>query len=568
MSDRRRIIWFVLWPIGACFVVGGELGFWLHGFAPRETFPLDLGVSSLSIVAGLLLWRLRPENRTGPLLILAGILWTIGGIRAYRNPWAFGVGQCFDGSQDLVLAHLLIAYPTGRLSRRPLQVLVACGYSLFLVNLFATLTLTLPGGVNAFAVWDAPSLHSALNTIRDIGGGLYATSGIVIVAARWLRASASGRRVLGPVLGAALIFATTELADQLVSGLAGSEPSVVFFPPLVARLVIPLAFLFGLARARLEQFAVGDLVLELDAAGPETMQDALARTMRDPSLRLVYRLPESDGYVDSLGQPVALPEDGGRQIATFIERNGEKLAAIIHDRALLENPHLVGSAVAAARLALDNERLQAQLRTQLQELRASRARLVRAADSERRRLERDLHDGAQQRLLAIGLALNLMRSRIADEGAATLLAEAEEELANALRELRELARGIHPAIVTDRGLAAAANALASRSPVPVTVTADGRRFPPAVETAGYYLIAEALTNIIRYAHATRVWITIAGEQGTARIDVGDDGIGGADPKRGTGLAGLVDRVGALDGRIAIDSRPGGGTIISAEIPCA
>lgn len=562
------MVWWALWPIGLCFVVFGELGFWLNGFAPRETFPLDLGVSSLSIVCGLLLWRLRPGNRTGQLLVLAGVLWTIGGIRAYGNPWTFGVGQWFDGSQDLVLAHLLIAYPTGRLIRRPLRLLVACGYSLFLVNLLETMTLGLPRGGNAFAVWEAPHLHSALQTIGNVGAGFYETTGIVIIAARWLRASASGRRVLGPVLGVALAFAAADLVDQVVQGVSGSEPDIVFYPPLVARLLVPLAFLFGLARERLERIAVGDLVLELDAAGPETMQDALARTLRDPSVQLVYRLPDEGGYVDALGRPATLPADDGPQTATFVERDGEELAAIVHDRALLEHPQLVEAVVAAARLALDNERLQAQLRAQLQELRSSRARLVRAADSERRRLERDLHDGAQQRLLALGLALNLLRSRTSDDDSRALLDEAEQELTQALQELRELARGIHPAVLTDHGLASAARTLAARSTVPVAVTANGARFPAAVETAGYYLIAEALTNITRYARASRAWITIAREQGLARIEVGDDGVGGADPTRGTGLAGLSDRIGALDGRVAVDSPPGGGTTISAEIPCA
>jgi signal transduction histidine kinase len=566
VTARQRVVWYALWPVGACFVVFGELGFWMNGLTPRETFPLDIGVSSLSIVAGLVLWRLRPGNRTGPLLFLAGVLWTIGGIRAYGNPWAFGVGQSFDGSQDLVLAHLLIAYPTGRLTNRSLRLLVLCGYSLFLVGLAATMTLA--GDANAFAIWDAQGVHSALTSIGDVGGGLYATAGIVIIGARWLRASASGRRVLGPVLAAALVFAGATAVDLLVTGLSGSEPDAVFFPPLIARLFIPLAFVFGLIRARLEQVAVGDLVLELDAADPETMQHALARTLRDPSVRLVYRLPGSDRYVDSLGRDVPLPQEDDRHAVTFIERSGETLAAIVHDRALLEHPRLVDSVAAAARLALDNERLQAQLRTQLEELRASRARLVHAADSERRRLERDLHDGAQQRLLALGLALNLLRSRTADGSAAELLDEAEEELAHALRELREFARGIHPAILTDQGLAAAARSLAARGSVPATVSADVRRFPPAVETAAYYLIAEALTNVSRYAHATRAWITIADKEGLARIEIGDDGVGGADPSRGSGLAGLADRIGALDGRMRVHSPPGEGTTIIAEIPCA
>jgi hypothetical protein len=166
VSRRQTIVWFLLWPLGACFVVFGELGFWLNGFAPRETFVLDLAVSSVSIVSGLILWRLRPGNRTGPLLALVGFVWTIGGIRAYGNPWAFGVGEWFDGAQDLVLAHLLIAYPTGRLRTRPLRILVGSGYALMLLSLARTMTFHLPNGENAFAVWNAPGVHSTVERSR------------------------------------------------------------------------------------------------------------------------------------------------------------------------------------------------------------------------------------------------------------------------------------------------------------------------------------------------------------------------------------------------------------------
>jgi PAS domain S-box-containing protein len=204
-----------------------------------------------------------------------------------------------------------------------------------------------------------------------------------------------------------------------------------------------------------------------------------------------------------------------------------------------------------------------------EQLAASRARIVEAGDAERRRLERNLHDGAQQRLVSLSLMLRLAGRQVKDDPeASAFLQRAGDELAQALQELRELARGIHPAILTDQGLAAAARTLAARSPVPVTVTEDRERFPAGVETAGYYLIAEALTNIARYAQATRAWITITSEHGLARIEVRDDGIGGAEPGRGTGLAGLVDRVGALDGRLTIDSPPDAGTTITAEIPCA
>lgn len=568
MTRRARLAWYAVLVAGPLFVVFGELGFWLNGFAPRETFPLDLSVSSLAIASGLVLWRLRPENRTGFLLALAGILWTIGGIRAYRNPWAFGVGQCFDGSQDLVFAHLLVAYPSGRLGSSRLRLLVAAGYGIFVLDVLKTMTMDLPRHVNAFAVWHAPALSSALDTTGSVAGGTYATSAILIIGMRWLAAPSSRRRVLGPVLLAAVFLASTIAVDQIVAGVSGSEPGIVFFPPLVARLVVPLAFLFGLVRARLDRVAVGDLVRELDASGAGTMQSALARVLHDPGLQVGYRLEDRAEFVDANGRPLALPADSASHEVTYVSRGDAQLAAIVHERALLEQPDLLASVVAAVRLALDNERLNAQLRSQLQELRASRSRLVRTADSERRRLERDLHDGAQQRLLALGLALNLLRDRLGDGEPAQLLAEAEEELATAVRELRELARGIHPAILADQGLAAAARTLATRSPVPVEVVANGRRFPPAVETAGYYLIAEALTNITRYSGATRARIEIGESDGLAVIAVEDDGVGGADPAKGTGLAGLADRVGALDGRLVVDSRPGSGTTIRAELPCA
>jgi signal transduction histidine kinase len=568
MTRRGQLAWYCLAAAGPLFIGFGELGFWLNGISPRETFPLDLGVSSLAIASGLVLWRLRPDNRTGLLLGLAGILWAIGGIRAYRNPWAFGVGQCFDGAQDLVFAHLLIAYPSGRLGRNSLRGLVTAGYGLFVLGVVETLTMDMPRRINAFAVWHAPALHSTLSTIGSAGAGVYATTGIAIIGWRWLRAGQSRRRVLGPVLLAALFFATVEALDQIVQAAVGSEPGIVFFPPLVARLLIPLAFLFGLARARLDRLAVGDLVLELDASGVGTMQASLARALRDPGLRVGYRLEARDEFVDSDGAPLVLPIDGSGHAATYVRRGEAQLAVIVHEQALLEQPALIDTVSAAVGLALDNERLHAQLRNQLQELRASRARLVRAADSERRRLERDLHDGAQQRLLALGLALDMLGTRVQDDEAAQLLADAGEELATALRELRELARGIHPAILADQGLAAAARTIANRSPVPVEVVANGTRFPPAVETAAYYVIAEALANVTRYAHANRAWIEISESDGNALIEVRDNGVGGADPGRGTGLAGLADRVGALDGRLVVFSAPGAGTTVRAEIPCA
>jgi signal transduction histidine kinase len=201
---------------------------------------------------------------------------------------------------------------------------------------------------------------------------------------------------------------------------------------------------------------------------------------------------------------------------------------------------------------------------------ASRARLVEASDAERRRLERNLHDGAQQRLLALSLTMRLAQARVAADPveARRLLDNAVDELAAALAELRELARGIHPAVLSERGLAAALAGVVQRAPVPVEIeTVPDQRLPEAVEVAAYYLVSEALTNVAKYANASAAKVAVSRIGDRAIVEVADDGIGGADLTRGSGLRGLADRIGAIGGELAVDSRPGAGTTIRATIPC-
>jgi signal transduction histidine kinase len=221
-------------------------------------------------------------------------------------------------------------------------------------------------------------------------------------------------------------------------------------------------------------------------------------------------------------------------------------------------------------LALENERLDAELRARYEDLRASRARLVEASDAARRRIERDLHDGAQQRFVSLALTLRLARNRLdADSEAAALVDRGLEELDAGLSELRELARGIHPAVLSERGLAPALESLAARTPVPVEVSVlPAQRLPAPVETAAYFLVAEALTNVARYAQASEADVSVMRENGRAIIEVRDDGVGGADPAAGSGLRGIADRVAALDGRLHVESPAGGGTLVRAEIPVA
>jgi signal transduction histidine kinase len=241
-----------------------------------------------------------------------------------------------------------------------------------------------------------------------------------------------------------------------------------------------------------------------------------------------------------------------------------------HDPALDEDPELVAGVGAAAALALANERLQAELRAKVEELRASRARIVQAGDEERRRIERNLHDGAQQRLLALSFSLGLAESDVPEEleKVRGLVGGAKEELGRALDELRELAHGIHPQILSERGLAAALETLAARSPIPVKVSAPEQRLPEPVEAAAYYVVSEALANATKHAQAQRLDVRVDRQNGTLAIEVADDGVGGASTSAGSGLRGLLDRVEALDGRLYVTSPAGGGTTIRAEIPCA
>jgi len=305
------------------------------------------------------------------------------------------------------------------------------------------------------------------------------------------------------------------------------------------------------------------------AASDGPVREMLAETLGDHSVSIVYWLPERSVFVDEVGHPVELPGPGSGRAWTAVERDGTRVAAIVHDAELDTSRELVEAAAAAAGLAIDNERLKADLRARLEELRVSRLRIVEAGDAARRRIERNLHDGAQQQLVALALQLRMLKSRLPDPELAPLVDELSEQLAAALAELRELARGIHPTILVDRGLGPAIDALAARASIPIVsrVAVEGR-LPSAVEAAIYFLVAEALTNVAKYAHATSVRLDVRRDRDEVLVDVIDDGVGGVDVMSGTGLRGLVDRLAALGGTLAIDSPSGGGTRLQARIPCA
>jgi len=338
----------------------------------------------------------------------------------------------------------------------------------------------------------------------------------------------------------------------------------------VLEIAIPIVFVWGLLSTRLARSAMGDLVMDLERPlPPGELRASLAHALDDPSLALVYALDAGARWIDADGRSIPAPAATAgppARAVTLVERKGRSLAALVHDPALDEG--LVRAAAAAAGIAIENERLQAEVRAQLEEVRASRQRIVEAGDRERQRVERNLHDGAQQRLVTLSLAISMLRGREGlDPSTAAGLDESYAELKLAIRELRELARGIHPAILSEEGLGAAVETLAGRCSVPVElqVRLDGR-LPEPVEATAYFVVSETLTNVAKYADASTARVSIARRNGSLLVEVADDGVGGADLEHGSGLRGLSDRVSAVGGTLSVASDEGLGTTVRAEIP--
>jgi signal transduction histidine kinase len=530
-----------------------------------RTGVLTLVIGLSWVGAGLVALHRRPGNRTGLIMVATGFIWFVAQLGYVDNHLLNTVGTSTELLFILGFAYLLLSFPDGRLHSRFERVLIGVG---FVVCVVLQLTWMLFDGdpENLIAVTDSEDAEAAIENVqRAIGTGVSIAT-VVLVVRRWRSASAPMRRAAEPVLwaGAASFVA---LAVSAVNDIVGQPLGDVEWLWWLVFATVPFAFLAGLLRVQMARGAVAQLVLELgQAPEPGGVRDALARALGDPELRLAYWVPERNGFVDVAGRPIELSAD-----ATVVERSGRRIAALEHDPALAEQPELLDSVGAAAALALENERLNAELRARLEDLRASRTRIVEAAEMERRRVERNLHDGAQQRLVSIAMSLGLLERKLETdpEAAKPILQDAREDLATALQELRELSQGIHPSLLTERGLEAALGELPLRTPVPLELQFSiGERLPVQVEAAAYYVVSEALANVTKYAQATAVRVRVDRVDGNALVEVADDGIGGADSSRGSGLSGLADRVEALGGRLALVSPVGRGTIVRAEIPCA
>jgi signal transduction histidine kinase len=548
--------------------------------APAHPLPADqiarhVAIGVAWIAAGLVALWLRPSNRTGLLMTAVGFLWFVGDLGWWHSSFPYTVVLLFSDLYLAVGAHLLVAFPTGRLSFRLERAVVAVAYvdALVVANLgdFTDARATNCGGCRnlAFVGQSQPLTHVADST-STVLQAIVAAGIVGLLVLRWRRSTPPARRVLAPVLWTGAAVAALQVALAVQPG--PDEGTVLGNVAGLAFTALPLAFLIGLVSMRLHRSAIARLVIELGATrAPSEVREPLARALGDPSLEISYWLPEEQRYVDASGKTVALSSYDESRTVTLLTHGDDPVAALLHDPSLLEDAVFLDAVSAATQLALENAGLQAELRAQLGELHGSRARILAAGDEERRRLERDLHDGAQQRLLTTRLALQLVRERAApkDTELAALITEADTELQSALEEIRALARGLHPAILTDDGLDAALAALARRSPIPVEITGTPtERLPVAVETAVYFLAAEAITNAAKHALASRVRVDVQRRDGRALIVVDDDGVGGANATAGGGLSGLRDRIEALGGHLALTSQRGAGTELRAEIPCA
>jgi signal transduction histidine kinase len=521
------------------------------------------------IAAGLVAWRRRPESRFGPLMVVTGFVMFLSSLQWTDARLPYTIGAACDLLPVALFLHIFLAFPSGRLEERRDRALVGAAYAAALGLQLVKMAL---GGVELTSALTLVHETGAAHTVEDVQLvtlSAAALGGVGLLAARWRRPGRPPRRAV-TLLVDSFALGLVMLAALLLAG-AFELPAFETIRR-VAFVVIglaPVAFLAALLSVRLARSDVGDLVVELRSdPAPADLRSALARSLSDPSLELVYWLEGFEVWADLDGRPVDLPVGEGRA-TTRIDRNGSRIAALIHDPSLEDEPELLDAVSAAAAIALENARLHVELRARLEELRGSRGRVIEAGQKERQRLERNLHDGAQQRLIALSLDLSRLEQRLADDpDAAGQLEAARREISISLEELRDVARGIHPAVLSGHGLAVALESVAARAPVPVRLTVElDERLPEPVEVAAYYVATESLANVGKHARAASATIDVMRVNGEVVVEVVDDGVGGADVESGSGLRGLADRVEALSGRLRVWTPRGGGTRVRAEIPC-
>jgi signal transduction histidine kinase len=525
--------------------------------------------------AGLIAWSRRPHNQIGPLLVAGGWSFLLLEMAASTSTVVIAASLIGATLPLALVLHLLLAFPSGRLSGRFEIALVVVTYGLATV-LQAPQYLLADGSElpTLLTITPAQGVADAVLHAQTVIGTLTFVLGAGVLIARLRGADAAQRRVVAPLcaIGAAtlVVVAVVGFLSGFDLGWSGIDTLASVVQPALL-LVLPVTFLIGLLQGR---FARAGEVRELayriaDAAiDPAGLRTAIGEALGDDSVAIVYWVPGAQRYVDEQGAPVELPAAGSTRAAVEVVADGRRVGAIVYDGLLISDVELVHSVAQLTALALDRQRLTAELRAAAEALRASRERIAVTSDAERRRIARDLHDGAQQRLVLLAIEAQRL-GRAADDpdrvrAGATAL---REEVEAVLDDLRDLVHRIEPALLTERGLADATAWLVARMPIPTELHVEGveRRLPSILESTGYFVVSEALANVVKHARATSVTVRLSERDNRVAIVVRDDGVGGADAG-GSGLRGLADRVAAVGGRLSIADVSDGGTRLEVELP--
>jgi len=586
-----RVAWSALWAAAFGFGLVSLLVARSHSdesFAgtSRVAAVAELAAGWALIAVGLRLALRRPANRSGYLLAAAGVSWFFveWNNPGIGSPVAFTFGLVVWALAPPVVAHAVLAYPSGRPLPAPGRAALLAAYvgAGLVLGLLPALVFDPKRQACSQCPVNLLSVTSSQDAVRVLTAwgvrlGLVWPVALAVVAVwQFTRSSAAVRWMAAPVVLGGVVYLLLVWADfvhSLPRGQLGNDEfeRALWLGQAIALCTIAFGVTWSWLRARRTRSALASIVVDLGHSPPPGgLREALASTLGDPALEVAYPLADPGRYIDADGVALNPAVRDGRTV-TPLARGGTTVALLLHRPGLLDNPELVQEVAAAARIALENERLQAVVRAQLEDLRASRARVVAAGDAERRRLERDLHDGAQQRLVSLSLALRLARIQLgADEDPDLIcgMDRAGQEIGAAIEELRELAHGIYPAVLTDEGLAAAVEALCERAVIPVRVVAvpEGR-FPPPVEAAAYFLVAEACGKIAASTGASSVSVEVKQEEGRLLVEVTGEEAGKPGPGLEAKVTDLSDRVGALDGCLRIVQLPGRGLAIHGEIPC-
>ncbi len=578
MSRRVRAVLIAgLVAVTAFSVVTFYVNSWPEAPGPAIYVITPTLVLLAYLTVGLIASQRHPAERIGLLFTIVGYAWFLPALTRLHYPLPFTIGYLTGSLYQASLAHLALAWPYGRLRSRLDKAVVAGSYAWNVGNNIVQMLFWNPRtdgcGVacpaNLLLADSSARLYSTVGTVASFLGICVTAAVVALVAWHWWSARGYARRAMTRLIWVALPIGAYVVILQIPSNLGLSNLLVYGIGPLIL-IAAPAAYAIGMVRAQMARRAVGAALMDLEPGPPPSrLRDALAAALGDPALQLAFRVAGHGRYLDTSDQAVDPAQLPAGRMLTALDPAGETV--LIHHEELRHEPDLVRVTVTAACLALEHSRLQAEVQAQLEQVRASRARIVQAGDAERRRLERDLHDGAQQRLVTLSLALGMARSRAAgaDPELVSLIESAGKEAQETLVELRELARGIHPAVLTETGLTGAIQALAERSPVATTITAvPPGRFPAAIEATAYFVVSEALANVAKHALADSAQVTIRQLPGRLMVQVSDDGAGGARPEGGSGLRGLADRVASVGGVLRVDSRPGRGTHLEADIPCS